>query len=471
MKKLLCFILALAMFVSVPFAVSAEDIADEPDQMYRDVIFESLGINPEYYFYEFKFTYNADGSTPAEGEIPDYVLFILSAVAPHDKETEIVIDDYYIKQPYAHPPYDLGHLIYSVKEDKCYNLFEAWEEQLPNIKNILATIGTHIDEVDNKYTRYRKEILAYLGWEGSLEKIDYECILEYNADGSTFDEGKADYMMGFAHRYDNEKGLLAILSSDKLGNYIINSTFNYIPGQFVYSVKENKMYTLREAWNKKLPNMEAVLEAAGSKTTLYAECFEEFLEPYGERYEKYNSSWYYVEELYYYNASEGGVIGDMIKPPKFTPDYALVQIRTLYDIPKTKCQGIYGDYIVSSDTGRADPLQYYIYTPEDDTIYTLREAYNKGIDNLDKVFTDYGLGRLMGDIDNDKRLTIKDATRMQKALAKFTGFSLPANIEAVYEEGSDRTEWTANIADFDFNNELNIKDATAIQKRLAKIDI
>lgn len=325
-------------------------------------------------------------------------------------------------------------------------------------------------ETELPNTMYRDEVFAILGWKDDGVETDYRTIYAYNADGSVADADKADYMLGFAHRYDNPNGLLHIGEAEMYGNYWVDYSEYYVPGYFIYSAKENKIYSIRDAWTEKLPNIEAVLEIVGDKICLYADVFEEYLEPCGERYEKYNASWYYIEELYYYDSSMGGIMGGTNKLPQSTPDYALVKVSARYGVPSSNVIGVYGGYIVSSSYGRPEPLQYYIYTPEDEKIYTLREAYNLGVKNIDKVFTDYSLGKLIGDLDYDKKITVKDATYIQKCLAGFTDFPCPHNENGVYESTREHSDWVANIADIDFSNKIDIKDATAIQKHIAGIE-
>lgn len=312
---------------------------------------------------------------------------------------------------------------------------------------------------------YKDEIFTLLNLEEDSVKIDYRCIYTYNTDGSAVENKNAQYALCFAHRYDEP--LLTVHSEDMLGNYLIKNTYEYIPGYFVYSVNENKIYTIREAWSEKLPNMEAVLEILGTKVCLYADSFEKYLEPCGERYEKYDESFYAIEELYYYDSLSGGTS----EFPQNTPEYALVRIHTRYGVPNVKVQSVCNGYIVNSTYGRPNLLQYYIYTPEDDKIYTLSEACENGIDNIDKVFTDYGLGKLIGDLDYDSCITILDATHIQRCIAKINGCSIPKNEDGIYDETSEPIGWTPNIADFDFSNEVDILDATAIQRKLAKLDV
>lgn len=59
----------------------------------------------------------------------------------------------------------------------------------------------------------------------------------------------------------------------------------------------------------------------------------------------------------------------------------------------------------------------------------------------------------LGDVNKDGKLNIRDATVIQKYLAKL----------------ADLDEEALILADYDLNEKVNIKDATAIQKKLAKV--
>ena len=64
--RILSVILVLLLsFSMVPFAVSAEDNAQESDQMYKDIVFDVLGdkLGSDDYYYRFEYAYNEDGST------------------------------------------------------------------------------------------------------------------------------------------------------------------------------------------------------------------------------------------------------------------------------------------------------------------------------------------------------------------------------------------------------------------------
>ncbi len=466
-KRILCVILALLMCLfATMIAVSAEDV-QEQNQRYKDIVFGALGeyVNPEYHFYRCEYAYNADGTTPDEGEVPDYILAWVSAEAVHETILQQVIGDYYFSQPHCYSPYDLGYFICSTKDNRCYSLEAAWEYQLPNTEAVLAMLGTHIDEVNNEYTRYRKQVVSALGWEEYTQPINYRCIYEFMADGSSAAEGAtADYALIYAHTGAWTEGL----HYSVIGDYRLNVSDDFYPGYLIYSVKENKLITLRQAYNDNLPGMDKVLEAAGTRITLCSRNFEEYLKNTIEfkeienAFDIINDDWYSYKELYYYTDGKGAQ-----KMPEATPDYVLISGSFNANSPSLSF-GVIGDYVLHCENcGNPDCLRYFVCTPENGKVYTLQGAYNEGVEGILNVFTDYGLGHLMGDADNDRKLTIKDATYIQKYVARFEGIEEPFGFTGhnVYEYG----DYYVSVADFDENNDINIKDATAIQKRLAKI--
>lgn len=103
-----------------------------------------------------------------------------------------------------------------------------------------------------------------------------------------------------------------------------------------------------------------------------------------------------------------------------------------------------------------------VYALYENNVISLLEAFNKGIVDMDKLYDalpeNTGTYRY-GDADMDGKLTIKDATFIQKYIAKFE--------EIRYKVLT--TEHQSSLLNFNQDNKTNIKDATDIQKHLAKI--
>ena len=130
--------------------------------------------------------------------------------------------------------------------------------------------------------------------------------------------------------------------------------------------------------------------------------------------------------------------------------------------------GFYGNYVVVSN-GCYNPyeLGYWIYLPNEGRVLKLRQAYDLGVKGIEELFADYGLGTLMGDMDKDEKLTVKDATYIQKCIAGIYSFPSDDQFRALSEVGDG---FYFHFSDFNRDGVRNIKDATAIQKYIAGLE-
>ena len=155
---------------------------------------------------------------------------------------------------------------------------------------------------------------------------------------------------------------------------------------------------------------------------------------------------FYIEEYEYFSTAD-----------EATPDYVLISAYNTWDTHITITKN-FGDYILhSTELTPGDGFGYYIYLPDTNEIYTLIDAFDSGLPNVYCLFTDGVLGELTGDVNNDNRLSIQDATLIQKYLAgmEYISDNFPAS------------SYTNLVADFNCDGDVNIRDATAIQKKLA----
>lgn len=202
---------------------------------------------------------------------------------------------------------------------------------------------------------------------------------------------------------------------------------------------------------------------------LYEDIFVEYLRLYAEDHDDEGWQWYTYREIYYYYGEEKG--GFFTAEEAATPDYVLVEAMVNMG-GTTSSFGVFGEYVVKSDMCYAPyNLIYHIYTPEDGKIYTLSEAWDSDIEGLDKVFTEAGIGRLMGDMDWDGKLTIKDATYIQQMLvgSRSNSSDFIGGIPVYPYFSPDATDMYIRISDINRDDSSNIKDATEIQKRVAGI--
>ncbi|MBQ7999959.1 MAG: hypothetical protein IJ298_01915 [Ruminococcus sp.] len=150
-----------------------------------------------------------------------------------------------------------------------------------------------------------------------------------------------------------------------------------------------------------------------------------------------------------------------------TPDYVIVYVNCNLAYGMSSID-ILGDYVLRESSGSIPyPYGKCIYVPTEDKIYSIPEAYEMNLEGIEKIFTEAGVGELIGDVDKDRELSIKDATHIQKCLAGLTEFDrYDMTDEFVWAEGTA----LCAISDFNRDGERNIKDATAIQKCLAGLE-
>lgn len=99
-----------------------------------------------------------------------------------------------------------------------------------------------------------------------------------------------------------------------------------------------------------------------------------------------------------------------------------------------------------------DYASVYIYEINEVTIGVKVDADGNGTYET-QIETEGQEDLLNGDVNSDGKLNIRDATAIQKYLAKMADFN----------------DAQLRVADFDKNGKVNVKDATAIQKKLAGI--
>ncbi|MDO4420138.1 MAG: leucine-rich repeat protein [Ruminococcus sp.] len=150
-----------------------------------------------------------------------------------------------------------------------------------------------------------------------------------------------------------------------------------------------------------------------------------------------------------------------------TPDYVLIKAHTNEAGPMFAAE-LLGDYILRSYNHYFPAtFGYLIYLPKTNEIYSLEEAFQMKLEGIDSVFTEGGIGELLGDVNYDRKLNIKDATLIQKHLA---------GLEEIKNNEIDGFMWNEEenvptyIGDFNCDRKMNIKDATAIQKHIAGLD-
>lgn len=105
-----------------------------------------------------------------------------------------------------------------------------------------------------------------------------------------------------------------------------------------------------------------------------------------------------------------------------------------------------------------------VYSVKDDCFYDISSHALYELSELERVWTDIGVGRLIGDMDDDNTLSITDATLIQRCQAGMIYYPTEDQNTHYGEMSENAIKY---FSDFDQDGERNITDATAIQRFLA----
>ena len=110
------------------------------------------------------------------------------------------------------------------------------------------------------------------------------------------------------------------------------------------------------------------------------------------------------------------------------------------------------------------PSAYAVYDVLQGRFFDLYDIkdYIDAYDGLSGALSDLNISRAIGDADDDYRLTIIDATVIQRYLASIRALS--EDVDIYHMDGRER-----RYSDFDLDGEVTIIDATKIQRTLASI--
>lgn len=123
-----------------------------------------------------------------------------------------------------------------------------------------------------------------------------------------------------------------------------------------------------------------------------------------------------------------------------------------------------GNRVLSTENS-AYPFTYNvgIYNVKRGRFFDISECREADYPDLEAVWTEYGDGRLIGDLDSDNELTVTDVTIIQRCQAEFMEY--PA------DDGNPNADSVPNavvfFSDFDYDGDRSIMDATMIQRFLA----
>ena len=133
---------------------------------------------------------------------------------------------------------------------------------------------------------------------------------------------------------------------------------------------------------------------------------------------------------------------------------------------------IIGNRVIESGTGIPFEFGMALYDAEKDTFYDLNKVTDYSAYNgLAKALDQYGKGHLLGDIDDDDKITVFDATFMQRCISKATKYPAKdwiyaSNDSNPYFEYNPRFKSIHYFSDFNRDGKRDILDVTCIQRYL-----
>lgn len=207
------------------------------------------------------------------------------------------------------------------------------------------------------------------------------------------------------------------------------------------------------------------ITASADTTTVHTEDNQSNGMYYDKFYEQYVVSIYdgvrFYEELYYHYNNEGDT------------EWVLVHARTeLCPTWVTESYAIFGNRIIINPNSINNfYVDYALYDVSENKFYDLAllwkyEKYSIYTDVINDVIDEQNIGEIIGDVDKDSELTVRDATYIQKCVAglmEFPEFDIMPEDHAVEFYGPN----LSYLSDYNRDGERNIKDVTAIQKRVA----
>lgn len=164
---------------------------------------------------------------------------------------------------------------------------------------------------------------------------------------------------------------------------------------------------------------------------------------------------YIYEELYHNYDDNGNVIWVLVYASSGPPNPVETDVRV-------------GDVVIHSNNLYPDfNTGYGVYDVEKDKFIDLYDIdiTDKKYDNLTTTLKTSREARLIGDSDNDGKITILDATAIQRHLAKIE--LLKDDVYSTFGKSNSMGYYS----DLDNDNKVSIIDATAIQCKLAQLEL
>lgn len=154
--------------------------------------------------------------------------------------------------------------------------------------------------------------------------------------------------------------------------------------------------------------------------------------------------------------------------------WTLVRAQTDLPCEDDPCFGVFGNRVLTGSAVHSPfAFDYGVYDAWSNTFVPLEQAYhNADYTGLAAVLDALGVGIPLGDTDGDGKLTVNDATELQRVLADFCPMPADSTFSGVdlTAEPADYSITEIDLLDVNCDGTVNIGDATAIQRLLAEFE-
>ena len=372
-----------------------------------------------------------------------------SWLEPADEGSYEVIGDYCVHSTATYYPYHLG--VYVATNDEVYSLKEAYDSGVISYLYPVGELdGLTIHKAGEDVELTHRCMDAFAKYKNFTP--DGNNYVDCEVYGVAEDVWKyyeeEDAVVFRAHITSKDAMYPCVCSQQRIGGYVF--TYGYVigpednPTGLYILTKDGEVIPALKAYEERKISIENLVTFAGGEEDPY-----NIKEKVIEKLFPENSEYGYREMYAYYKYPSSFSAAD--------PDYILVHA---YNIVMWEPIEIIGDYAFYANFPYNNNTGYFVYELKTDTLYTIKEAIEMQLEGIEDVYKHMGkFAGLIGDADKDGKITVKDATFIQKDLA---GMEMP---QLYMPDGLP-----FSINDFDRNREVNIKDATAIQKYVAGID-
>lgn len=439
MKKMLSFLLVTLMLCTLcSFSAFAQN--DELTEKFYDYCLQEAGVASMDESQQVRIIESKEVGV-------DIICFTATGFEePANMGVRRIIGDWCVHSNATFYPYDLGVYVYT--QGEIYDLETAYENNLVYLGSLLGFDSVYVHEI--------RENPEYV----ELEHTCTEAFAKYNPPSKQGDYidcvvyGETDKVVVFRADVRNINYMYPCLCSEqRIRGYVFDYGYAYGPldnptGLYVlYNDKVVSAMTAVEEGYIYVSELASIV-GAGNDTDKYKEAVADKLNLFSD-----DDLHYGYTELYAHSNFPSHYSDD-------NHDYVLVFATNPWVGPMPIAKQM-GDYAAAQNSVYSPyDYGYYIYVPETDTVYTLEEAVEAQVEGIGEAFFHLGkMGGVVGDVDRDRKITIKDATAIQKIVAEL-------EVENRYMKD---TKLNFYICDYDRDDDITIKDATAIQKHIAGI--